>query len=168
MAPRQRIQVTADEFLGYRPIPGFSRTRRLPDQPGQHPYSVASRGRSARRYYNPGMDVTDPRREIGDATYYQIRRRFQQSPVESDQAMVSQARERAKNYRLMQARNREITRLQAEQSNQPVQEALDIRRELSVYNYTQGVFGQGPSAWRLPWRLYWKRRGTDPRMRLGL
>ena len=163
MAPRRKIQVTPDEFLGYRPIPGYSKTGRLPDMPDGS-YSIASRGRSARRFYNPALPVGDPRREIGDATYYQLRRRFQQSQAEDERVAAQRANERLKNFRIRQARNREIDRIQAEQSGMSTGEVSDIRREIAVYDYTHGIFQQdrqpGGYLATLLEELGWRPRGA--------
>lgn len=162
MAPRRRIQVTPDEFLGYRPVPGYSKKGRLPDQPDGS-YSILTKGRSARRFYNPALPAGDPRREIGDATYYQLRRSFQQGNAEQ-QVAAQRANQRLKNFRIRQARNREIDRIQAQQSNMAPTEVSDIRREIAVYDYTHGIFQQdrqpGGYLATLLEELGWRPRGA--------
>lgn len=64
--------ISPEEVTRYVPVPGFNR-RRLPDLPGGL-YSIATRGRTSRRYYNPAFPPGDPIREIGDNAYYRLLR----------------------------------------------------------------------------------------------
>lgn len=64
--------ISPEQVSGYIPVPGFGQ-RRLPDLPGGM-YSIATRGRTSRRMYNPSFAPGDPIREIGDATYYRLLR----------------------------------------------------------------------------------------------
>jgi hypothetical protein len=61
---------------GYRPVPGYGE-RRLPDLPGGL-FSIATRGRTSRRFFNPELPLGDPLREIGDSTYYRLVREAEQ------------------------------------------------------------------------------------------
>lgn len=125
-----RIHVTPEELYGYRPIPGYSRNKndRLPDLPGGS-YSIATRGRSARRYYNPSMAPDDPRREIGDATYFRLRR---EAPPE----VQRQAKAYQERFSAMRRERERGAVEEAEQAGLPPDMAATARRELSVENYT--------------------------------
>ena len=153
-----RINLTPDELVGYRPVPGYSTRKndRLPDRP-DGTYSIATRGRSSRRFYNPSLPVNDPRREIGDATYYALRR-------QADPETQRQAKEQLERFRRRQARNREMENLTAQLSYQNPQELHQIRREIAVYDYTHGIFQQdrqpGGYLATLLEELGWRPRGA--------
>lgn len=154
-------------YSGYR-YKGAPRTGKLPDAPAQDftrpipgagqardrtfvvptigttedSYSVVTRGRSARRFYNPSLPIGDPNREIGDSLYYRLRREYENSPNPEVREYARQARVQDEYTRRKSRHAREIDEIQAQQMNMDVDRFHAIRRELAVYNYTHGIFQQ--------------------------
>ena len=160
MPRRQRIEVTPDEFVNYRPVPGFSKKDRFPDQPDGS-YSIASKGRSARRYYNPALPVTDPRREIGDNTYFRLAKK-------QDALTQERARQRLAQFHERQARNTRSDIENAERAGLTVPQFKNVRRELAVQDYIAGPFQQdrSPDGYmaRLLENLGWRPPGAPWRV----
>jgi hypothetical protein len=118
----------------------------MPDQP-DGTYSINTRGRSARRYYNPALPVDDPRREIADSTYFALRRRFAQSEDEEQRDAAVKAQQRQRNRARRAEYHRDIIdRDIAEQLNIPWREYRANVREQQIYNYTNDIFGMDRSA----------------------
>ena len=66
MPRRQKLNITPEQLTGYRPVPGYGKVSYFDLATGQH--------KSGRRYYNPAIPVGDPNREIGDSTYFRLKR----------------------------------------------------------------------------------------------
>lgn len=85
--PNRRINITPEQLAGYRPVPGFDKVSYFDLATGKH--------KSGRRFYNPALPTNDPNREIGDSTYYRLKR---QADAET-RASIERANERRSRFR---------------------------------------------------------------------
>ena len=138
MARQQPPQVDPNQLAGYRQVPGFRKVSFFNPETGEH--------RSSRRYYNPMYPTTDPRYEISEYQYRQLRKQADQEQL-YEMARRNEMRERQRIQREQQVRRI------AQEQQVSVARARDLHDQLRIMTYqlnSMPVFSEQAQQLRRP------------------